>query len=843
MAKQPLSLGRKAHRNKIEAGELYRRLFLQSNDAIILHELGGNIVEVNAKACALLCCSEAELIGKPLGALVRFETKIPSPEIHAALKRDGGVRFDATLLQASGKQIAIEISSSLIDAESGLVQGCIRDVSQRRRETERNELRTKISTLLEFLEPGHIEMGIDRACGLIAEYAGCERIHVYWRHTDAEGVDLVSNVNEWCAPGIVSIKSGMQKLPTSELPYWFKRLENFEDIHINDLNEIPAEAHSEHEFFKRMHVKSLTSIPMVHAGKLVGFIGLVFRYETKNWEDGDLNLLRNIAESIANHRMSNLVQSHLRRSQTRMREFEELLPDFVYEVDLEGNFTFVSDNAYKLSGYSRETLLTKTRADALIHPCDRERAHKNLARLMKGEYIGKNEYLLLRKDGSTLPIIAHSKPAYDGDKVIGLRGIFTDISKYKDAEDRLRSAHEALVKINQDLVQARQAAEDVSQSKSEFLAFIGHEIRTPLNAVLGILDILGEAKMPAEQVEYMRILRVSANSLMEILNDILDFSRAEAGKMELIKVRFEPAKVIEQSVRLIEAMATQKGLGISVDIDPRCSGTFVGDEGRVQQIMLNLVNNAVKYTNSGSIRVCLICEGRSDGNAQLRFEVADTGIGIAREKLDLIFDRFSQGGGKGSGEQPGSGLGLTISRQLAELMGGSIGVESELGQGSRFWVLLPMECMLADEPECKPEALKPEDASIPRIEARVLLVEDDEIIQHVASTILERIGCSVVIAGDGVAALEEMERSHYDLIFMDCQMPRLSGMEATVKIREIEGDGPRTPIIALTANALEGDKENCFAAGMDDYICKPVSAAELRQMARKWYTAAREAGA
>ena len=815
--------------------DLYQRLFRLSNDAIILHRIGAGIVAVNGKAAELVGYSEKQLEAMRIADLLVESGPAPTPEMIDTLRKDGGIRLESLFRHADGREIAVEISSALIDPEQGLVQGCLRDITAQRRESLRLLLRTSVSGLLESMDPDDFEKSIDEVCGLLGKFAGCERLHVYWRHQDEAGRDYMSNVNEWCAPGIESIKEQMQNLTVDDFPVWFKRLDAFEDIHIVGLDEIPEDAHNEREFFRRMQVRSLTSIPMVHAGRMVGFMGFVFRYEEKRWDESDLMLLRCVAESVANHRSHDQAQAHLRKSQERLREIADILPDFVFELDRSGNLIFVNENAYKVSGYSRDELLRGKHAAEIIAQDDRARARRNVARLLRGEYLGKNEYKVLRKDGSTFPVIAHSKPIFEDGEIVGVRGIFTDISKYKLAEERLRNAHAELIEANRDLMQTRKAAERASQAKSEFLGFMSHEIRTPLNAILGILDILDESLMGSETGEYITTLRSSSNALLDILGDILDFSRMETGMLTLGRSPFNPGTVLSQTVRLLRATASRKGLRLEIAVDEACNRTYFGDEGRVQQIMLNLMSNAIKFTDAGHVRASLRCERSSGESVIIRFEVADTGIGISRENRETVFDRFSQEQRGQGAKQHGSGLGLTICRQLSQMMGGEIGVESEFGVGSQFWVTLPLGASQDAQPATPAVPLEKRAATAEKsIGARVLIVEDDDIIQKVAATILERAGCTVVVAADGLEALKDLGVSSYDLILMDCQMPNLDGFETTRRIRADAGPAANIPIIAMTANALGGDREKCLEAGMNDYLCKPVSATELRQMARKW---------
>ncbi len=393
----------------------------------------------------------------------------------------------------------------------------------------------------------------------------------------------------------------------------------------------------------------------------------------------------------------------------------------------------------------------------------------------------------------------------------------------------------AFVRLEKSTAKAIEAA----RSKSEFLANMSHEIRTPMNGVLGMIELLSRTVLNEKQRRYLTTLQTSAGGLMSVLNDILDFSKIEAGKLELREETCRVRALVDDVTELFAARAELRGLRIEAKVDADVPSQVEADTERVRRVLSNLVGNAVKFTETGSVTVHASVEEHKGQVFQLRFEVVDTGVGIDPSVQSKLFEAFSQVDGSLTRKHGGTGLGLAICKQLVGLMKGRLGVTSAPGKGSTFWFVLPLRRLESAGTVALPVALTPRPLALPSSQIgatrKILVAEDNPINQEVMRELLSELGYEADIVENGLLALTALEQCSYPLVLMDCQMPELDGYGAAREIRRRERDGRRLPLIAVTAHAFEGEREKAVAAGMDDYLTKPISATVLGEVIQRWW--------
>ena len=576
-------------------------------------------------------------------------------------------------------------------------------------------------------------------------------------------------------------------------------------------------------------------IPIVYQGEFVGVLGLDRARSGGPLTKTDLNVMMGISSQIAAGIVNATSFQALKESERNYRELVESSRSIILRLDLQGRVTFVNEFSQGYLGTRDEEMLGKRNEETILF--DREWPFDEVANLLlqdPSRHISSESEIQLRSEDSRwlawtyLPILDKEG------QVKEILYVGNDITKLKTAEVESQ--------------RAKEASEAASRAKDEFLANMSHEIRTPIHGLLGMTDLLQSTALNAKQQRLVASLRSSGGALLAVIDDILDLSSMEAGRLKMQSVPFGLRRTVEEVIEMLTERAHQKGLELFCQVDKRLPDTFRGDPTRLRQILRNLVSNGIKFTERGEVIVRVVPVEEWEDKIWLRFEVKDTGLGVPAELHSVIFEPFAQADGSAARTQGGTGLGLTITKRICERMGGEIHVESVPGKGSTFSFVLPLEKEV-ESSDCLPSILaEPSEGKIPseetqevaerQYDARVLLVEDNRVNQELAVSMLENLGCRVGVAWNGLEALEQISATRFDLVLMDCQMPLMDGYEATERIRRKEetGDGRRNclPVIALTAHAMEGDRDRCLAAGMDDYLPKPFTQDQLTEVLDRW---------
>ena len=425
----------------------------------------------------------------------------------------------------------------------------------------------------------------------------------------------------------------------------------------------------------------------------------------------------------------------------------------------------------------------------------------------------------------------------DGDYSARVESFKTPITEIESILKAFNQMIFAVEKNMIELIQAQKAAEAASEAKSDFLANMSHEIRTPMNGVLGMLTLLEGTELDNTQIEYIEVCKSSAEALLVVINDILDFSKIESGKLYLEYVQFSLKSMIEQLLPPFEMRTQSKGIDLIVNIDPELPSELIGDSVRIRQILVNLIGNAIKFTDSGSITLDVIMQAPTEIDVEIYFSVTDTGIGIPKDKQSILFEAFTQADTSVTRQYGGTGLGLSISEKLVSMMGGEIGLKSKENEGSTFWFTLTLK--KSEQQSIKDETSAKTTKKMPatfNFDKPFLLVEDNPVNQQIAEIFFKRLNCDCHIVQNGKEAIDILSANDYSLVFMDIQMPVMDGVVATRKIRDTNSTvrDHNIPIIAMTANAMEGDRDKYLNAGMDDYLSKPLDINEVKKVLFKY---------
>lgn len=809
----------------------YDHLSRYVNEIVLLVDEGGKILEANDRAAMAYGYSGAELSQMSIQDLLD-PCELPGcSERLAFILKNGSDVFESKHRRRDGSAFLAEVSCRLLESQGHQFhQSVIRDITERKRAEEEVRRATRAMRVLSASNQALVrstdEATLFRAiCGAATATGGYPLAWIGFAEDDQEKSIRIAaaagrNLTYLESLGITWADEPRGRSPAGNC-IRTGQTAIFNNLATNPDFELWRERADWYGY------RSAVSLPLVSEEETIGALS-IYAVEADAFGREEVDLLKELAGDlsygIAAHRQRLAharTEEALAQSAQEFRALFDTANDSIFIIDLDGKFLEVNQVGCKRLGYTREELLTKS-VHEIDSPAFASEQKERLRRLLEG---GQSlfETVHIAKNGAEQPVeMSNCLFEYRGTSAILC--VARDISERKRLE-AVAQKHAV------ELERAKTAAENANRAKSQFLANMSHEIRTPMNGIIGTSGLLLDTPLTSEQRDYAETIRNSAAALLAIVNDVLDFSKIEAGRMQIEPVDFDIVTCLAEIGDLLTPQVCAKGLNYEFQAEVQHRWVR-GDAGRIRQIVLNLLANAIKFTDQGRVKLHISETPTSPGQATFIVSVADTGIGIAALDLPLLFHKFAQVDSSMGKKHEGTGLGLAISQRLAELMNASLTVSSELGKGSTFLLTIPLQLHQPTEPTPKPEP--PLRDRVCRKRRRVLLAEDNVVNQKIGVRLLEKCSCRVDLASNGKEAVQMATRFPYDLVFMDCGMPEMDGYGATRAIRAVEQNATHVPIVALTAHAIDGTREECLASGMDDYIPKPVTMEAIEQALLRW---------